>query len=105
METQEETPARPLKITFRRPVQQRTDTLAARINIGTQEEEAEEEPTEHLQRRLMMMNTVEQAGERSDPQKDGTPLPHAEHPAPRVEPEQEPVWTKPIIEFPERKRQ
>ena len=44
-ETQEE---RTLKIKFRRPVQQETDTLAARINIGTQEEEAEEELEEHL---------------------------------------------------------
>ena len=48
-EKQEETQERPLKITFRRPVQQVTDTLAARINIRTQQEEAEEESTEHLQ--------------------------------------------------------
>ena len=64
-ETQEETPARPLKIIFRRPVQQEQDPLATRINIGTQEEEAEEEPTEHLQR-CQKTSTAEQAGERSD---------------------------------------
>ena len=47
-----------------------------KINIGTQEEEAEEEPTEHLQRR-QKTSTAKQAGERSDPKKDGTPItPH-----------------------------
>ena len=47
-ETQEESTARPLKIVFCRSIQQEPDPLAARINIETQEEEAEEEPTEHL---------------------------------------------------------
>ena len=34
-DTQEETPARPLKIRLRRPVQQETDPLAAKINVRT----------------------------------------------------------------------
>ena len=50
-ETQEETPARPIKITLRRPNQQEPDPFAMKINLGTQEEEAEENPTKHLQRR------------------------------------------------------
>ena len=48
-ETQEETPVRPVKITVRRPGQKEVDPLTAKINVGTQEEEMEEEPTEHLQ--------------------------------------------------------
>ena len=96
-ETQEETPARPIKIIFHRPVQQEPDPLAAKINIGTQEEEAEEEPLEHVQRR-QKASTAEQVGERSDPKKDGTPLPRTEHPAPRMEPE--PIRTKPFTELP-----
>ena len=91
-ETQEETPARPLKIILRQSVQQESDPLTMKINIGTQEEEAEEDPTQHLQRR-QKTSTPEQAGERSDPKKDGTLLPHTEHLAARVEPE-------PVTELP-----
>ena len=50
-ETQEETPARPIKITLCRLVQQEPDPLAMKINLGTQEEEAKEDLTEQLQRR------------------------------------------------------
>ena len=64
-ETQEDAPVRPVKITIRRSGQKETDPLTARINAGTQEEETEEEPTEHLQRRSKT-KTVETARERSD---------------------------------------
>ena len=64
-ETQEETPARPIKITLCRLVQQEPDPLAMKINLGTQEEEAEKDPIEHLQRR-QKKSIAEQAGERSD---------------------------------------
>ena len=50
-DTQEETPVRPVKITIRRRGLKDTDPLTAKINVGTQEEETEEEPTQHLQRR------------------------------------------------------
>ena len=50
VETQEETPAWPIMITLRRPSQQEPDPLVMKINLGTQEEEAKEDPTEHLQR-------------------------------------------------------
>ena len=65
-ETQEETPVRPVKITIRRPGQTETDPLTAKINAGTQEEEMEEEPTEHLQRQTKT-KTVETARERPHP--------------------------------------
>ena len=42
---------RPITIIVRRPVPLEQDPLAMKINIGTQEEEVEEEPTEHFQRR------------------------------------------------------
>ena len=54
---QEETPARPIKITLRRPNQQEPDLLAMKINLGTQEEEAKEDPTEHLQWRQKKSTT------------------------------------------------
>ena len=47
-ETQEETPARPITIIPRGPVQLEPDPLAMKIKIGT-EEEAEEDPIEHRQ--------------------------------------------------------
>ena len=57
-----------------------------KINIGTQEEEAVEDPTEHLQRH-QKISTAEQAGERSYQKKDGTLIPRTENPVPRVVPE------------------
>ena len=68
-----------------------------KINIGTQEEEAEEEPTEHLQRR-QKTSTAKQTGERSNPKKDGMLLSRTEDPIPMVEPE--PVRTEPVTELP-----
>ena len=68
-----------------------------KFNIGTQEEEAEEEPTEQLQWR-QKTSTAKQAGERSDPKKDGTSIPCTEEPIQRVEPE--PVRTEPVTELP-----
>ena len=47
-EMQEETLARPITSILRRTVQLEQDPLAMKINIGTQEEEADEESTEHL---------------------------------------------------------
>ena len=96
-ETQEATPARPIKITFRRPGQQEPDPLAMKINLGTQEEETAEEPSEHLQRR-QKKSTADHAGKQSGPEKDRTPIPRTEGPEPRVE--SEPVRTEPVTEFP-----
>ena len=47
-ETGEEPLVRPIAIIVRQPVPLEQDPLARKINIGTQEEQAEEEPTEHL---------------------------------------------------------
>ena len=79
-ETGEEPLVRPIAIIVRQPVPLEQDPLARKINIGTQEEEAEEEPTEHLQRR-QKTSTARQAGEHADPKKDGTPLPRNEEPS------------------------
>ena len=95
-ETQEETPVRPVKITIRRPGQKETDPLTAKINAGTQEEETEEEPTQHLQRRSRT-KTVETARERSDQQMEGTPSPQPE-PTTREEPE--PARVEPVLQAP-----
>ena len=99
-ETQEETPARPIMIILRQPIKQEPEPLAMKINIGSQEEEAKEEAedlTEHLERRPKM-STAEPPGERSDPKKDGTPIPCTENPVPRVEPE--PVRAKLVTKLP-----
>ena len=58
---------------------------------------AEEEPNEHLQQR-QTKSTADQAGERSGPEKDGTPIPRIEDPESRVE--SEPVRTEPVTELP-----
>ena len=96
-ETQEDAPARPVKITIRRPGQKETNSLTAKINAGTQEEETEEEPTEHLQRRSKT-KTVETTRERSDQQMEGTPSPHPEQSTTREEPE--PVRVEPVLQAP-----
>ena len=67
-----------------------------KINRGTQEEEAEEDPIEHLQRR-QKKSTADQAGLRPDPKKDGTLIPHTEGLEPRVE--AEPIRTELVTEL------
>ena len=83
-----ETPTKTLKIILRRPGQQEPDPLAEKINRGTQEEEMEEEPSEHLQRR-QKKSTVNQIGEQSGPEKHRTSTTRSEGPKTRKEPEPE----------------
>ena len=52
-------------------------TFAQKINMGTQDEEAEEEPADNLQRR-QRRSDVEQQGDRSGPEKDNTPISRSE---------------------------
>ena len=68
-----------------------------RINIRTQEEEAVEEPADHLLCR-QKRNDVEQKGEESGPVKDNTSTPRSKGPEPRRE--KEPAQPEPMIELP-----
>ena len=95
--TPTKTPAKPLKIILRRQGQQEPYPLTKKINLGTQEEETEEEPSEHLQRR-QKKSMVDHAGEQSGLEKERTPIPRTEGPEPRVESEL--VRTKPVTECP-----
>ena len=78
-----ETQLKPLKIKLCRP---EPDSLAEKINCGTEEEEAEEEPSEHLER-SEKKSTADQAGERLGLVNDRTPTPRSESPEPRKESE------------------
>ena len=76
---------RPLKINLHREEQQ-PNPLAAKINIGTQEEEAEEGPADNLLHH-QKRSDVEQKGDESGPVKDNTLTPRSEGPEPRKEKE------------------
>ena len=73
-----------------------------KINIRTQEEEAEEDPADNLLRH-QKRSDAEQKGDKLDPVKDNTPTPRSEGPEPRKEAEPiQPmsVVQEPVIELP-----
>ena len=84
---------RPLKNKLRRQ-EQETDPLAAKINIGTHKEEAEEELTDNLLRRQKRSDAEQNE---SGPVKDSTPTPRSEGPKPRKETKL--VQPEPVIEY------
>ena len=61
--------------------------------MGTQDEEAEEEPADNLQRR-QRRSDVEQQGDRSGPEKDNTPISRSEGQEPRQETRL--IWPKAV---------
>ena len=77
-----EQPVRPLKIKLRQQEQEPPNG----INMRTQEEKVEEEPTDtplHRQKR----SDSKQKGDESGPVKDSTSTPHSEEPEPMKETE------------------